>query len=48
MSYRDIEWYFGTPYSKYPAGIEAAFVEAAKQAAILMLEGYKLFVPITH
>ena len=56
MSYRDITWYFGTPYSKWATGegapidegLERAFEEAARQAAVLFREGYKLYAPIPH
>jgi Domain of unknown function (DUF1937) len=41
-------WYLATPYAKYPAGREAAFQEAAKQAALLIGAGYSIFCPITH
>jgi hypothetical protein len=44
----DTFWYLGTPYTKYPGGIEAAFILAAKQAALLLQAGVKVFSPITH
>jgi hypothetical protein len=40
--------YVGTPYSKYPGGIEPAFVDAAKLTARLMSEGLKVYSPIAH
>lgn len=40
--------YVGTPYSKYPAGIEAAFVDACKLTARLLREGLKVYSPIAH
>jgi len=41
--------YVATPYSKYPEGIEAAFVEASKAAAKLMKDGARaVFSPIAH
>jgi hypothetical protein len=44
MSY----WYLATPYSKYPAGIEEAFKEAARQAALLIRAGIPVYSPIAH
>ncbi len=41
-------WYMATPYSKYEDGIEAAARDAAKGAARLVMEGVKVFSPITH
>jgi hypothetical protein len=40
--------YLATPYSKYPAGIERAFEDAARLAARLMLAGVKVYSPIAH
>lgn len=40
--------YVGTPYSRYPGGIEPAFVDAAKLTARLMSEGLKVYSPIAH
>lgn len=40
--------YVGTPYSKYPSGIEAAFVDACKLTARLLREGLKVYSPIAH
>jgi len=40
--------YLATPYSKYPDGIERAFVDAAKLAARLMQSGVKVYSPIAH
>jgi hypothetical protein len=40
--------YVGTPYSKYPGGVELAFVDAAKLTARLMTEGLKVYSPIAH
>ena len=44
MSY----WYLATPYSKYPDGIEAAFLVACEQTAILIRAGIPVFCPIAH
>ena len=41
-------WYLATPYSKYPGGIEEAFREAARQAAILVRAGVPVISPIAH
>ena len=41
-------WYLATPYSKYPAGIMAAFSEASKQASLLVSEGVRVYCPIAH
>ena len=41
-------YYLGTPYSKYPAGLEAAFVEAARIAGVLIAAGLPIFSPIAH
>lgn len=40
--------YVGTPYSKYPLGQDAAFVEAARVTARLMQSGLKVYSPIVH
>jgi len=45
----DLLWYLASPYSKYPEGMEAAFIEVSKQAAFLKNEaGIDTFVPIAH
>lgn len=40
--------YLATPYSKYPLGIERAFIDAAALAARLMLASVKVYSPIAH
>lgn len=40
--------YLASPYSKYVDGLEAAFIEAAKAAASLIREGYRVYSPICH
>lgn len=42
--------YLATPYSKYPAGIETAFIDACKLAARLAKERVNVYCPIalTH
>lgn len=40
--------YLASPYSKYPAGREAAFKEVCKKAGQLMNSGWKVFCPIAH
>lgn len=41
-------YYLATPYSRYAAGIEAAFQAASEQAAILVRHGIPVFCPIAH
>jgi hypothetical protein len=41
-------WYLATPYSKFKPDIEAAFIEASKQAALLTRAGIPVFSPIAH
>ena len=40
--------YLATPYSKFPGGIQAAFIDAACIAARLLRAGVKVYSPITH
>ena len=40
--------YLGSPYSKYPDGIEAAFQEVSCIAARLLEQGVNVFCPIAH
>lgn len=40
--------YLATPYSKWKLGLEAAFIEASKLAARLMITGVKVYSPIAH
>jgi hypothetical protein len=40
--------YLATPYSKYPAGIEAAFIEACRISGRLVLFGVSVYSPIAH
>ena len=40
--------YLGTPYSKYPAGIDAAFRDAAALTAKLIIKGVNVYSPIAH
>lgn len=40
--------YLGSPYTKYPAGIEAAFKDVSNLAARLVAEGFIIFSPIAH
>lgn len=40
--------YLATPYSKYAAGMEQAFRDAASIAAVLVLKGVKVYSPICH
>ena len=41
-------WYLATPYSKYPGGIEAAFILACRAAADLIRAGVRVYSPIVH
>ena len=40
--------YVATPYSKYPRGMSAAYREASRAAAWLILRGVRVFCPIAH
>lgn len=40
--------YLATPYSKWKLGLEAAFIEASKLVARLLLAGVKTYSPIVH
>jgi glycosyltransferase involved in cell wall biosynthesis len=40
--------YLATPYSRYVAGIEAAYVMACEQQALLVRAGVPVFCPISH
>lgn len=40
--------YLATPYSKYPAGIEWAFIDASALAGRLLLAGMRVYSPIAH
>jgi hypothetical protein len=40
--------YLATPYSKYPAGPERAFVDAVRLAAALARAGVRIYSPIVH
>ena len=40
--------YLASPYSKYHGGMQAAFDKVVQKAGKLMLEGYKVFCPISH
>ena len=44
MSY----WYLATPYTNAPEGREAAAEEAARQAALLIGNGFSIFSPVAH
>ncbi len=41
-------WYLATPYSKYEAGLEAAFRLACWNAAKLIQAGVRVYSPIAH
>jgi hypothetical protein len=40
--------YLATPYSKYQLGPEQAFIDAARLAGKLLLNGVTVFSPISH
>ena len=40
--------YLGTPYTKYPGGIEKAFVDACWLTAELLRLGLRVYSPIAH
>ncbi len=40
--------YLATPYSKYPLGIEQAYIDASNLAARLLLAGINAYSPIAH
>lgn len=40
--------YLGTPYTKYPHGIHAAFNDAAELMAELIRDGLRCYSPIVH
>jgi len=41
-------WYLASPYSKYPAGMCAAFDEVCRAAGWLTLRGVFVYSPIAH
>lgn len=41
-------WYLGSPYSKYPGGVDEAFELVCRKAGDLMVKGYAIFCPIAH
>lgn len=41
-------WYLSTPYAKYHLGREAAFLEACRNAALLLTSGVTVYCPIAH
>lgn len=40
--------YLGTPYTKYPHGIDAAFEDACELSGRLLERGVKVYSPIAH
>lgn len=40
--------YLASPYTKYPAGVDQAFVDVSRIAARLMLGGINIYSPIAH
>lgn len=41
-------WYLATPYSKFPAGLDAAHACACKATAKLIAAGVPVYSPIAH
>jgi hypothetical protein len=41
-------WYLASPYSRYVGGLETAFQEIARNAALLIRAGVRLYCPIAH
>jgi hypothetical protein len=41
-------WYLGSPYSKYPDGLEAAFREICRIAGWCIENGVNVYSPIAH
>ena len=41
-------YYLASPYSRYPAGLDAAYTDVARLAGRLMALGYHVFSPIAH
>jgi Domain of unknown function (DUF1937) len=41
-------WYLASPYSKYPGGIEIAFMDICLLAGTLIHEGLFVYSPICH
>lgn len=41
-------YYVASPYSKYPGGLNAAFVDIAKASAELIRRGIAVYSPIAH
>lgn len=40
--------YLASPYSKFNAGLDAAFKAACEQTALLIRAGYNVFSPVAH
>src|SRR5688572_29901079 len=41
-------WYVGSPYSKYPDGLHAAFREVSRITGSLIAQGVHCYSPIAH
>ena len=41
-------YYLASPYSKFPGGIDAAFEEVCREAALLVRAGVPVYSPIAH
>ena len=45
---RDGYWYLASPYSKYPFGLEAAFIDISRYAGDLIRNDVIVYSPIAH
>lgn len=41
-------WYFASPYSKHPQGIEEAFRQACREVGLLIRNGIAAYSPMCH
>jgi hypothetical protein len=41
-------WYLASPYSKYQAGIDAAWKDVCQQAGLVIQSGVPVYSPIAH
>jgi hypothetical protein len=50
MSWLEINgfWYLGSPYSKFPGGMDEASREVSRLAGEMILAGIPVFAPISH
>ena len=48
MKLKNGYWYLASPYSKYPDGLEKAFLDAARAAGWFNNRGISVYSPIVH